>query len=137
MSDRNDRKSRGDNRQPDFFGKNFDGVLVLFQGVGDGFGPCGLALGTGGADCESAAITRSPIVRLSKTDLMELRLFDASQIPLPCAPQLMFTRLGLHGRNRDGVDYIVGGAAAREIVCRFVQTLQNRADGRRARQSFR
>jgi hypothetical protein len=40
---------------------------------------------------------------------------------LPC--------LGLDGRDRDGVNDVVCRAAAREIVCRFVQALQDWADG--------
>src|SRR6185437_4919587 len=54
-----------------------------------------------------------------------------------CDLWLSFPRLRLDGRDGDCVDDVAGGAAAREIVGGFVETLKNRSDGGRAGQSFR
>ncbi len=134
-------------RKPDFFSKNFDGFLIFLQvELATVWRACGLAVpgwrSAVAPTAKSAAITRSPVVRFSQ-DILGIRLFDArGDLTLPSGPKGrreesdVFTRLGLDGRNRDGVDDVVGGAAARKIVRRLVQTLQNRPDGRRARKSF-
>ena len=47
-----------------------------------------------------------------------------------------FSRLSLNGRDGNGVNDILRFAAAGKIVGRTVQALQNRADGRRPRQTL-
>ena len=110
------------------------------------------------ANAKSAAITRSPVVRFSQS-ICGNRLFDAASIlrmpqfplrpllsekgcfhegrPRRKAPQLViFSRLSLDGCDCDRVDDVARCAAAGEVVRRFVQSLENRADRRGARQTF-
>jgi hypothetical protein len=49
--------------------------------------------------------------------------------PLAVLLSALFARLRLYGCNRNGVNYVLGFAAAREIVGRLIQALQDRANG--------
>ena len=55
---------------------------------------------------------------------------------IPGLHLVLLAGLRLNGRDRDGVDDVVGLAAAREIVRGFGQPLENRPDGGRAGQPF-
>ncbi len=48
----------------------------------------------------------------------------------------MLSRLRLHGGDGDGVNDVLGLAAARKVVGGLVQALQDRADGGRAGEAF-
>ena len=56
---------------------------------------------------------------------------------VPFYGSICFPRLRLDGGDRYSVDDVARRAAAREVVCGFVESLKDRADRGRARKAFR